>query len=85
MHVGKQFSIQFSCHLPSVPELHTITNAYLVNMAVANIIYVNLSGTLVFILPHLMSSGNDDVHFGSVGCFSQGIVSNSCYLAIVEH
>ena len=64
-----------------MPELHTITNAYLVNMAVADIIYVNLGGTLVFLLPYMMSSVKDDVHYGFIGCFSRGLVSNSCYFA----
>ena len=33
-----------------MPELCTITNAYLVNMAVADLVYIELHGTLYFVL-----------------------------------
>ena len=62
-----------------MPDLHTIVNAYLVNMAVADIIYVHLHSTLVFLLPYMMSPVKQDVGYGQIGCLFRGIVANLCY------
>ena len=62
-----------------VPELHTFTNAYLVNMAVADIFYVPLHCTLAVLLPYMTSPVKFDINYGQVGCLFRGILPNVCY------
>ena len=60
-------------------DLHTTTNAYLVNMAIADLIYVDLNGALGFALPYMMSPIKIDVHYGQIGCIFRATVGNMCY------
>ena len=62
-----------------IPELRTITNAYLVNMAIADLIYIELHGVLVFVLSYSMSPIKGDVHFGQIRCFIRSMISVTCY------
>ena len=50
------------------PELRTITNAYLVNVAVADIIYVEVNGFVHFVFPYMMSPLKLAIHFGQSEC-----------------
>ena len=65
------------------PELHTITNAYLVNMAVADIIYVEVDGIVHFVLPCMMSPLKSAVHFGQSECIVHVFVNISYYTSFV--
>ena len=58
----------------SIPELRTITNAYLVNMAVADIIFVEIDGTLNYLLPYMMSPVKANVHYGLIECIIRCLV-----------
>ena len=50
-----------------IPELRTITNAYPVNTAVADIIFVVISGRRNYVLPYMMSPLKGNVHYGQIG------------------
>ena len=60
-------------------KLRTITNAYLVNMAVADLVYIEFHGTLYFVLPFKMSLVKLDVPYGQIGCIIRGVVGGTCY------
>ena len=57
-----------------VTELRTITNAYLVNMAVADIIYVEICGTLYHVFPYMVSPLKGNVHYGQIECITRSLV-----------
>ena len=59
-------------------ELHTITNAYLVNLAVADLLFVQLDGIGHFVLPY-MKSEVKTVHNGQFECLFRVMFSNMCY------
>ena len=62
-----------------IPELRTITNAYPVNMAVADIIFVQISGTLNYVLPYMMSSLKGNIYYGQIECIIRSLVEITCY------
>ena len=66
-----------------ISELHTITNAYLVNMAVADIIFVQLEGGIRYILPYMMSPLKSAVHFGRSECIIHGCASIFYYTSFI--
>ena len=62
-----------------MPELRTITNAYLVNMAIADISYVQIDGIVHFVLPYMMSSLKLSVTFGQSECIIHAFIVNIFY------
>ena len=59
-----------------MPELRTITNAYLVNMAIADISFVQVDGIIHFVLPYVMSPLKSSVTFGQSECIIHAFVVN---------
>ena len=60
-------------------ELRTVINAYLLNMAEADLLYVEVDGIVHFVLPCMMSPVKCDVHYGQLGCFIHTIIWGICY------
>ena len=65
-------------------ELHTITNAYLVNMALADVIFVQLEGILHYILPYMMSPLKSAVHFGQSECVLHAFANIFYYTSFIS-
>ena len=66
-----------------MPELRTITNAYLVNIAVADIIFVELDGFVHFVFPYMMSPLKLAVHFGQSECIIHASVNIFYYTSFI--
>ena len=63
------------------PELHTITNAYLVNLAVADLLFVEVDGIVHFVLPYMTSPLKSTVTFGQSECIVHAFVVGIFYYA----
>ena len=60
-------------------ELRTKANAYLVNIAVADIIFLEIDGTLNYVLPYMMSPLKTNVLYGQIECIIRGLLGVTCY------
>ena len=61
------------------PNLQTITNFYLVNMAVADLIFTEVNSILVYIYPYIKSPVQRDVYYGQSGCIANAIIGRTCF------
>ncbi len=61
------------------PNLHTVTNVYLVNVAIADILFVEISCILGHLTAYLLSPNQYYDYYGGIGCILSFVVGSSCY------
>ena len=65
------------------PNLHTVTNTYLVNVAISDILFTGVTCTFQFLTVYLLSPIRDDVYYGEIGCILTLVGSDSTYFTSV--
>ena len=65
------------------PNLHTVTNAYLVNVAVSDILFIGISGTFHYLSVYLLSPLRNDVYYGEIGCVLTLMGTDTAYFTSV--
>ncbi len=65
------------------PNLHTVTNTYLVNVAIGDILLTGISCTFQFLTVYLLSPLRDDVYYGKIGCILTLVGAEGTYFTSI--